>query len=135
MNKVFLGGRLVKDPVIKYGQGKEGQITIASFTLAIGNGKDKPANYINCTAFGKIAEIAEKWLKKGMLIFTEGSWVTGSYKDKEGKTVYNNTCSITSIEFGESKKQEPPKPIEPASASATGFEPIPTGLEAELPFR
>lgn len=135
MNKVFLGGRLVRDPEIRYGNGKEGKITIASFTLAIGNGKDKPANYINCSAFGKTAEITEKWLKKGMLIFTEGSWVSGSYKDTEGKTVYTNTCSITSLEFGESKKQEPPKPIEPASASAAEFEPIPTGLEAELPFR
>lgn len=135
MNKVFLGGRLVKDPVIKYGQGKEGPITIASFTIAIGNGKDKPADYINCTAFGKVAEIADKWLKKGMLIFTEGSWVTGSYKDKEGKTVYTNACSIKSLEFGEAKKPEAPKPIEPTSASAAGFEPIPTGLEAELPFR
>lgn len=135
MNKVFLGGRLVKDPEIRYGQGKEGKITIASFTIAIGNGKDKPANYINCTAFGKVAEIAEKFLKKGILIFTEGAWVTGSYKNKEGKTVYTNTCIVTSIEFGESKKSESPTAIEPASAIAAGFESIPAGIEAELPFR
>lgn len=128
MNKVILSGRLVRDPEIRIAQGKEGQITVASFALAVNSAKkDVPANFINCSCFGKTAEVCDKFLRQGSLIFVEGAWITGTYTDKKGKKVYTNTCNVSSIEFGEAKK-EPPK--EPAMA------PIPdaASIEGFLPF-
>lgn len=128
MNKVILGGRLVKDPVINTYQTKEGAVTVASFTLAVNSTKkDAPANFIQCSCFGKTAEVCDKYLHKGSLIFVEGAWITGSYTDKEGKKVYTNTCNVTSIEFGEAKKEAPKEPAMapiPDAASIEGFLPF-----------
>lgn len=128
MNKVFLGGRLVRDPEIRSIQGKEGPVAVASFSLAVNSAKkDAPANFINCSCFGKTAEICDKFLHKGSLIFVEGAWITGSYTDKEGKKVYTNTCNVTSIEFGEAKKETPKEPVMapiPDAASIEGFLPF-----------
>ena len=128
MNKVILGGRLVRDPEIRIAQGKEGNITVASFTLAVNSAKkDAPANFINCSCFGKTAEVCEKFLKRGALIFVEGSWITDSYTNKEGNKVYTNTCSVTSIEFAEAKKEAPKEPAMapiPDAASIEGFLPF-----------
>lgn len=129
MNKVILGGRLVRDPEGRTCQGKEGQFTAASFTLAVNSGKkDAPANFIQCSCFGKTAELCEKFLRQGSLIFVEGAWITGSYTNKDGHKVYTNTCSVSSIEFAEAKKETPK---EPAMA------PIPdaTSIEGFLPFK
>ena len=58
MNIVTLLGRLTRDPEIRYSQG-ENAMAIARFTLAVDKNfkkKDDKANFINCVAFGKIAE-------------------------------------------------------------------------------
>lgn len=128
MNKVVLGGRLVRDPEIRTAQGKEGQITVASFTLAVNSAKkDAPVNYINCSCFGKTAEVCGKFLRQGSMIFVEGALITGSYTNKDGHKVYTNTCSVSTIEFGEAKKEAPKEPAMapiPDAASIEGFLPF-----------
>ena len=71
MNKVILMGRLTRDPEVRYSQG-ENALAIARYTLAVdrrnfrNNGNDEQtADFINCVAFGKSGEFAEKYFHKG----------------------------------------------------------------------
>lgn len=104
MNKVLLTGRLTRDPEVRYVGDK--QTPVAKFSLAVNRRFKKDgqpsADYINCTAMGKVAEFIEKYFHKGMKADIEGRWQTGSYDGKNGK-VYTNDCFIENIEFGESK--------------------------------
>lgn len=118
MNQVNLMGRLTKDPEIRWTSG-ENSFCVARFTLAVNRAKEG-ADFINCEALGKTAEAIEKHVKKGTKIVTSGRWQTGSYKNKDDKTVYTNTCIVESWEFAESKK------------AADGFDQVPE--DEELPF-
>ena len=126
MNVVILMGRLVRDPEIRHSQ----DMTIAKYTLAVDRrGKDKEADFISCTAFGKTAEFIEKYIKKGTKIAVEGRWQTGSYTNKEGTKIYTNDCIVDQCEFCESKKSE-----EAAPSAPDDFMNLPADLEDEIPF-
>lgn len=123
MNKVFLIGRLVRDAEVKYSK----EMAVAKFTLAVDRrNKEKEADFIPCTAFGKAGELIEKYVSKGMKIAVEGRWQTGSYTNKEGTKVYTNDCIVDQIEFCESKKTETPK--------EDGFMNLPSDIDDEVPF-
>ena len=131
MNCVILCGRLTREPNVSYTTGAE-PMAVAKFTLAVDRRKKDEADFIQCTAFGKNAEFAEKYLTKGTKIIVEGRWQTGSYKNKEGATVYTNDCIVDHMEFAESKQ------IAPQSEPQTddkGFMSVPEGLEEDLPFK
>lgn len=124
MNKVIEIGRLAKDPEVR-----QGNTLVARFTLAVdrrGDGVD----FINCVAFGKTAEFLEKYFKKGMRLAIEGRIQTGSYKNKEGKTVYTTDVVAEHAEFVESKKTEEEKAV--TTACNDYWQPIPEQIS--LPF-
>ena len=126
MNRVMLIGRAVRDPEIRHSQ----DMTIAKYTLAVDRrGKDKEADFISCTAFGKTAEFIEKYIKKGTKIAVEGRWQTGSYTNKEGTKIYTNDCIVDQCEFCESKKSE-----EAAPSAPDDFMNVPADFEDEIPF-
>ena len=134
MNIVTLIGRLTKNPEIRYSQG-ENAMAIARFTLAVDKNfkkKDDKANFINCVAFGKIAETVEKHVFKGSKIAVIGEWTTGSYKNKDGNTVYTNDCNISKLEFCDSKSQSNSQP-QPTQNVDMGFMNIDTDMDS-LPF-
>lgn len=130
MNKVMLLGRLTKEPEVRYTTGTN-PIAVARYTLAVDRRTDgeKKADFISCVAFGKSAEFAEKYLTKGTKILVTGRIQTGSYKDKDDKTVYTTDIVIESSEFVESKPKAEPKP-----QKSDDFMTIPDGIEDELPF-
>lgn len=129
MNVVLLMGRLTKDPAISYTQDKK---SVARFTLAVDRRyKKDETDFISCVAFGKTAEFAEKYLKKGTKVVTEGHWQTGSYTNKDGVKVYTNDCFVDAVEFAESKGAEAPKP---APTGADSFMSIPEDVDEEIPF-
>ena len=82
MNKVILMGRLTKDPEVRYTQG-DNAMAIARYSLAVDRrfkrDGEPDADFINCVAFGKSGEFAEKYLKKGTMIACVGRIQTGSY--------------------------------------------------------
>ena len=151
MNKVILMGRLTRDPEVRYSQG-ESPLAIARYTLAVdrrfnrGNAGDnqQTADFINCVAFGKTGEFAEKYLRKGTKIAVTGRIQTGSYTNKEGQTVYTTEVVVEDHEFAESKNSNSgaegayagntgssrPAP----SGAGDGFMNIPDGIDEELPF-
>lgn len=136
MNKVELIGRLTRDAEIRYSQG-ENPMAIARYTLAVDRRFKKDgeatADFINCVAFGKNGEFAEKYLHKGVKIAVSGRIQTGSYKNKDGNTVYTTDVVVEEQEFCESKssnQQDKPKPVD------DGFMEVPTDLSGEdLPFK
>lgn len=129
MNKVILIGRLVADPEIR--QTNSGK-TVASYRMAVDRNvktEGQPeADFINCTAWGKTGEFAEKYLHKGMKIAIEGRIQTGSY-EKDGQKHYTAEIIVDRHEFCESKK-----------AADSGSYPAPQGFteidetDGHLPF-
>lgn len=104
MNKWIGTGRLTADPEVR--QTNSGK-TVASYRLAVDrafNPEGQPeADFINCIAFGKGAEFAEKYLHKGMKILVEGRIQTGSY-EKDGVKHYTTDIIVERHEFCESKR-------------------------------
>ena len=132
MNKVIAIGRLTKDPEVRSTQ--DGT-AVAKYSMALDRAVKKEgqpsADFINCVAWGKNAEFAEKFLAKGMKIAIEGRIQTGHYTDKNGNTVYTTDIVIDRHEFCEKKGDAAPAP---ASTSTGEFMDIPDGIVEELPF-
>ena len=101
MNKFFGIGRLTKDPEIMH----KGETNIARYSLAIDRRKGE-ADFINCVCFGRAADFAEKYLQKGMKIAVAGRIQTGSYKTKDGRTVYTTDIVVEEHEFCEGRKAQ-----------------------------
>ena len=92
MNKVILMGRLTRDPAVRYG-GQDNQMAIAAFSLAVDRrGKKQEgqpsADFFNCTAFGKVGEFVERYLKKGTKILLTGRIQNDNYTNQRGEKVY-----------------------------------------------
>lgn len=135
MNKWIGMGRLTREPEVRVTTGNT-PTTVAKFTLAVDRRIKKEgsqnADFIQCVAFGKTAEFAEKYLKRGTKVVAEGSWQTGSYTNQENKTVYTNECFVEHLEFAESKRDDNQNPA-PTSVS-DDFMSIPDGMVEDLPF-
>lgn len=139
MNKVILMGRLTRDPEVRYSQGEQAT-AIARYTVAVDrrfrrDGDSQTADFIGCVAFGRQAEFAEKYLRKGTKIALTGRIQTGSYTNRDGQKVYTTDVVVEEQEFAESKAagqiaQQNPAPM----TREDGFMEIPDGLEEELPF-
>ena len=160
MNKVILMGRLTKDPEVRYSQG-EAPMAVARYTLAVdrrqarNNNNEQTADFINCVAFGRAGEFAERYLRKGTKIAITGRIQTGSYTNKDGVRVYTTDIVVEDQEFAESKGASSGNEggyqnggyqnngyqnngggyNRPASGGAgDGFMNIPDGIDEELPF-
>ena len=106
LNKVIMMGRLCDDPDSRQTQI---QIPVCRFRIAINrpktkDGQDK-ADFINCVAFGKQAEFAEKYLRKGMKIGVTGRIQTGSYTARDGSKHYTTDVVVDTQEFMTSKAE------------------------------
>lgn len=103
MNNVSLVGRLTKDPELKTTQSG---LSVCRFTVAVDRPYSKDqTDFINCIAWRKTAEFITSYFSKGQRIALTGSIQTGSYTDKDGKTVYTTDINVNNVEFCESKKQ------------------------------
>ena len=136
MNKVVLMGRLTRDPDVRYSQG-ETPLAIARYTLAVDrrfkrNG-EQDADFINCVAFGRTAEFAEKYLHQGVKIAVTGRIQTGSYTNKDGVKVYTTDVVVEEQEFAESKKSQN-YDMSGEAPAGDGFMNVPDGIDGELPF-
>lgn len=141
MNKVILMGRLTRDPEVRYSQGEQAT-AVARYTLAVdrrGRSQENSADFIQCVAFGKAAEFAERYLHKGTKIVLTGRIQTGSYTNKDGQRVYTTDIVAEDQEFAESKNAENSNVggynTQPAPAPHSGNDGfMPAGDDSELPF-
>ena len=128
MNKTISIGNLTSDPKVTYSQDGKAR---AEFTLALNRTKEG-ADFPRFIAWDKQAEVAEKYLRKGMKIAVEGHIHTGSY-EKDGSKVYTTDIYADRIEFLEKKKADEPEEGV-GTNSGDDFVKIPEGIDEELPF-
>lgn len=132
MNKVILCGRATRDTEVKGDETKVGRYTLA-VDRKYSKGEEKQTDFLNCVCFGKSAEFAEKYVKKGTKLIVIGRIQTGSYTNKDGQKIYTTDIIVDEQEFAESKNAS----SEPAQANTSGdgdFMDIPKSLVDEMPF-
>jgi single-strand DNA-binding protein len=143
INKVILVGNVGKDPEIRH---LDSGVAVATFSLAtsetyIAKNGDKVTSteWHNIVLWRGLAEIAEKYVRKGRQLYIEGRIRTRSYEDKDGQKKY-----ITEIN-GDVMKLLGSREGQPASAIETGPKPefkppvadepeLPGGSDDDLPF-
>lgn len=110
VNKVILVGNIGKDPEVR---NLENGAKVATFSLATSDSyKDKSGNKVdqtewhNIVAWRGLAEIAEKYMRKGMTIYLEGKIRTRSWEDKEGNKKYTTEIIADTIQMLGGKKSE-----------------------------
>lgn len=129
MNAIHLMGRLTASPEVT---SSASGTTIARFTVAVDRrfakeGQQK-TDFFNCSAFGKLAEFVEKYLKKGTKVVLSGEMRLDTVQ-KDGKNVTYPKVAVNEIEFAESKKTDSGE-----AKTENEFVNIPDGLVEELPF-
>jgi len=104
LNKAIICGRLTRDPEEK--ALPSGQ-KVTNFSLATsrfftdkGGNKQQASEFHNIVAFGRIAEIAGQYLKKGALALIEGEIRTRKWEDQQGKTNYRTEIYASSLQLG-----------------------------------
>ena len=108
MNRVVLIGRLVAMPQMTYSK-NNAELAITQYTLAVtrnyknANG-EYDADFIRCVSYGKTAEFAAKYFRKGQKVAIGGRIQTGTYVNKDGAKVYTTDIIVSEQEFAESKK-------------------------------
>lgn len=100
MNSVVLIGRLCRDPELSY---TTTGTAICKFTLAVDRPtratEEKTADFIKVTVFNAQAENSNRYLKKGSKCAVNGRIQTGSYKDRDGRTVSTVDVIANNVEF------------------------------------
>jgi len=110
LNKIFLIGRLTRDPesrALPNGQ------TVSNFGLATNrvwvnpenNEKQEQTEFHNIVAFGKLADICNKYLKKGSLVMIEGRIQTRNWQDQNGGTKYRTEIVAERLQMGPKSSQ------------------------------
>ena len=127
MNKAILFGNVGKDPEVKT---FEGGNKVAKFSLATNksytknNEKVTETSWHNIVLWGKLAELAEKYVKKGNSLIIEGEIQYRSYENKEGQTVYITEIIGDRLHFAGGKKEEE-KPVERKSTAMSDINDLP----------
>jgi single-strand DNA-binding protein len=120
LNKVTLIGYLGKDPVARR---TESKVSVTSFSIATSEKyKDKDGNmqekteWHNIVAWQNLADICEKYLKKGSLVYVEGKIQTRSYQEKDGAKKYATEIVISEMKMlGGGSQNTPTTPTTPAT--------------------
>ena len=133
INKVFLMGRLTRDPELRHtGTGTP----VTTFTIAIDNGygDNRQTDFINCVAWNKTAEFVTKYFSKGkMIIIADGQIRTRSWETQDGKRAYATEVVANVVNFGESKSSQQPATQPPMQDDDDDFTPL-DEEDDDLPF-
>lgn len=119
LNSCNFIGRLGREVDVRYmTDGK----AVASFSIAVGSQwkdksgvKQESTEWVNISAFGKLAEICAEYLVKGSQIFVSGKMKTDKYKDKEGVERYSTKIIADNIQMLGGKSENTGAPQATAS--------------------
>lgn len=135
VNKAILIGRLGKDPEVKH---LDGDKTVCNFSMATSEKyKNKQGEYVETTEWhdivlwGKLAEIADKYLKKGDQIYLEGRIQTRSWEDKEGVKQYRKEINGSVLRMLGGNNESKQKPDAKEKESDVLFD---SEKDGDLPF-
>ena len=103
MNLVILKGRLTKSPTLLFGKSGTAYTSINIAVDRYSKDKNSNADFINCTAFGKTAELIAERFSKGQEILIQGNLKVDVF-EKDDKREYKTSVLIERVEFCGSKK-------------------------------
>lgn len=110
LNQCQFIGRIGKEPEVRYLQSGD---AVANFSVAVGSqwkdkngGKQEATEWVNCSAFGKLAEICGEYLKKGSQVFVQGRMKTDKYTDKEGVERYSTKIVLDRMQMLGGKQEQ-----------------------------
>ena len=107
LNKVIIVGNITRDPETK---ALPSGSNVCNFSIATNRSwtkdgeKQEQTEFHNVSAFGKLADIASQYLKKGASVLVEGRLQTRSWDDADGKKNYRTDIVAEGIQLG--KKEE-----------------------------
>lgn len=126
MNKCLFMGRLTRDPEIRHTQGGT---PAAFYTLAVDRRikrqGEQSTDFLNFIAYGKPAEFAQKYLRKGTKVIATARCQARSYENNEGRRIYVTEFIVEEQEFAESKKAAGETAGDDGFMSVTGQEELP----------
>ena len=101
LNKVFLMGRLTRDPEMRTTQSgiPMCRITVAVDRNFVKQGEERQADFIDVTCWRQTAEFVCKWFTKGRMILVEGNLQNNNYTDKNGNKVYTYAVTADNVSF------------------------------------
>ena len=110
LNKVMLIGRLGQDPEIRYTQSGS---SVANVTIATNDywtdkqgGKQERTEWHSLVLWGKLADLAQSYLKKGSQVYVEGRLQTRDWEDQQGQKHYKTEVVVTTMQFLDSKMSD-----------------------------
>ena len=136
LNKVFVMGRLARDPELRRTQSGT---AVASFTLAVDRDyKDKSSgergvDWINCVAWRQSAEFVSRYFTKGRMAVVEGRLQVSEWTDKDGSKRWKTEVVADNIYFGDSKAA-PPQSSPADNEPKSGYTQEQDVDDGELPF-
>ncbi len=124
MNKVFLIGRLTRDPELRY---TGSNTPVASFTLAVNRNftnqaGEREADFINIVVWRKQAENVKNYIQQGSQVAVDGRIQTRSYDDKDGNKRYITEVVADNVEFLGSKSSNTANASEPSNEGPTPYD-------------
>lgn len=155
LNKVQFIGHLGRDPDVNY---LPSGAAVCNFSVAASEKwKDKNSGeqmerteWLRCTAFERLAEVCGEYLKKGSLVYVEGSLQTRKWQDKDGVDRFTTECRVGSMKMlggrqgrdGGEERQRPAaapaaKPAARPSGGVPGRKSEPSGfddMDDDIPF-
>lgn len=126
LNRCEFIGRLGKDPELRYTPAGD---AISNFSLACGwKSKEKEGTeWIRITAFGKLAEIAGQYLKKGSQVYISGRMTTRKWKNKEGVEQFSTEINADQMQMLGAKTESAAPPVAKQAADIAD-------VDDDLPF-
>ena len=123
LNKVMLIGRLGQDPEIRYTQSGS---AVANATIATNDywtdkqgGKQERTEWHSLVLWGKLADLAQSYLKKGSQVYVEGRMQTRDWEDQQGQKHYKTEVVVTTMQFLDAKMSDSGSNTEYSTASAS----------------
>lgn len=112
MNKVILIGRLTHDHTKRTTEG--GSIVISNSIAVrrdfVNQQGEYESDFVNIVAFGKTAELLERWFRKGDRIGVDGRIQTTRYQNAQGENRYQTAVVVEKVEFLQEKREQPTQP-------------------------
>ena len=102
MNNHTIHGRLVRDPELTPRKNSDSSDRV-NFTVAVDRRFGDETDFIDCVAFGKTAELIDKWMQKGREIIVWGEGHINSYTDRNGVKRKSYSIFVDGFDFCGSK--------------------------------
>lgn len=133
LNKAFIIGNLTRDPELK---ALPSGMSVTSFSIATNRvwkdakgARQESADYHNVVVFGRQAETAAQYLKKGSSVYVEGRMQTRSWDGQDGKKQYRTEVVADRVQFGDRRTDG--AGASPAGSSSYGGSKAPSAAGAK----